>query len=107
VSSSIKRDNSPELIDLSSYCDPHSRTTIQSNLSVNNDRNSVVHGEGLLPADNSVYATLSGSSDVLCLLSNDVPSPPSSTPSNVNECPEGILIDLGKNFFYLMLNYIL
>ncbi|GFY57375.1 tyrosine-protein kinase SYK [Trichonephila inaurata madagascariensis] len=44
----------------------------------------------------SVYATLSGSSDVICLLSNDVPSPPSSTAVNQGtHCPEGILVDIG------------
>ncbi|XP_054708418.1 tyrosine-protein kinase SYK-like [Uloborus diversus] len=53
-----------------------------------------VVNEAVLPSDNSVYVSLSGSSDVICLLSNDVPSPPSSTPANANHCPEGILIDI-------------
>lgn len=42
--------------------------------------------------DTSVYSTLSGSSNILCLLSNDVPSPPSSM--HTISCPEGKLIDL-------------
>lgn len=44
------------------------------------------------PNDTSLYSTLSSnSSDVFCLLSNDVPS----SIQTIN-CPEGILIDLGK-----------
>lgn len=51
----------------------------------------------LANCESLVYDTLNASSDVLYLLSNDVPSPPSSM-ATVN-CPEGILIDLGEKFF--------
>ncbi|GIY80669.1 tyrosine-protein kinase SYK [Caerostris extrusa] len=53
---------------------------------------------GSLDDASSVYATLSGSSDVICLLSNDVPSPPSSTAANQGtHCPEGILVDISSS----------
>lgn len=76
----------------SSAVDDHIPVPLCQSLEENTD--SVVASEVTLPVD-SVYATLSGSSNVLCLLSNDVPSPQSSMPA-VN-CPEGILIDLGEN----------
>lgn len=56
---------------------------------VENTNNPLANCESL------VYDTLNASSDVLYLLSNDVPSPPSSM-ATVN-CPEGILIDLGED----------
>ncbi|KAG8195432.1 hypothetical protein JTE90_013888 [Oedothorax gibbosus] len=45
--------------------------------------------------DNSVYATLSGSGNVICLLNNDAPSPPPPPITTVNGCAEGILVDIG------------
>ncbi|XP_035217979.1 tyrosine-protein kinase SYK-like isoform X2 [Stegodyphus dumicola] len=86
---SISESASPNI---SSQPDPDYRITVQSN-TCTEEKNTLPYDlDKTLPCDSSVYATLSGSSDVICLLSNDVPSPPSSTPTV--HCPEGILIDI-------------
>ncbi|XP_042898990.1 tyrosine-protein kinase Shark isoform X2 [Parasteatoda tepidariorum] len=86
--------NGVSLQDTFMQCDFESSRT-QTKLSSGGKPPCDVSELSVVSCDSNIYATLSGSSDVICLLSNDVPSPPSSTPANATtHCPEGILIDL-------------
>ncbi|KAF8771027.1 Tyrosine-protein kinase SYK like protein [Argiope bruennichi] len=93
ISASVNNDEMPVTVISDLYKDFVHSDLSSSDSNNRTDSQQIVNGT--IDDASSVYATLSGSSDVICLLSNDVPSPPSSTSANQGtNCPEGILVDI-------------